>query len=221
MLPIVEINLDWPVASRYVVKKSRALKGQRAIYVAENATITVRRPLDENPSLYAEFAKLDGSEAACLNFAHRYGTLLFDPRDPTAMDPGETERLRIWRGHIENVQDIIQRCELSRANPREAFRQFGKKDRPLSGVELSLSIKNSNSPATLEMRVLNLITAMQLQAVQSVLLGGRKSVQCIECYKPFLIGGGARRSQSKFCSTRCKDSFHNSLKAKARRTDNA
>ena len=29
------------------------------------------------------------------------------------------------------------------------------------------------------------------------------------------------RSQSKFCSTRCKDSFHNRLKAQSRRTDHA
>jgi hypothetical protein len=218
---MLEINFDWPVASEYVVRKSLWGKGQRAIYVAENATITVRQPLDENPSLYAEFAKLDGSEKACLNFAHRYGTLLFDPRNPNAMGPGDTERLRIWRGFIDNVRGIIQRCELSRANPREAFRQFGKKDRALTDVGLSLSIKNSNSPATLEMRVPNLITAMELQAIQSILLGGRKSVQCIECSRPFLIGGGARRSQSKFCSARCKDNYHNRLKAQARRGDHA
>ena len=214
---MMEINLEWPVASHYVVRKSRATKGQRAIYVAENAAIRLRRPLDENPSLYAEFAKLDGSEKACLNFAHRYGTLLFDPRNPNAMDPADTERLRIWRGFIENMRDIIQRCELSRANPKEAFRQFGKKDRAVVGVELSLSIKSSNSPATLEVRAASLITGMELQAIQAILLEGRKSVQCIECSRPFLIGGGARRSQSKFCSARCKDSYHNRLKAQVRR----
>jgi hypothetical protein len=229
MLPMLEINLDWPVASQYVTRKVRALKeangaialkAERGIYVAENATITLRRPLDENPSLYAEFAKLDGSEKACLNFAHRYGNLSADPRYPVA-SLALCERLSFWRAMIEDVRDIIRRCELSRDNPREAFRQFAKKDKSLFGVELSLSIKNSNSPATLEMRAQRLIAGMQLQAIQAVLLGGRKSVQCIECSRPFLIGGGARRSQSKFCSTRCKDSYHNRLKAQARRTDHA
>ena len=225
MGPMLEINLDWPVASHYVVRKSRVAKGQRAIYVAENATITLNRPLDENPSLYAEFAKLDGSEEACLNFAHRYGTLSFDPRyqgpDPGARDPGVLELLRDWRALIENVRDIIQRCTLSRDNPREAFRQFGKKDKWLFGVELSLSIKNLNSPANLEMRAESLLAGMQLQAIQAILLEGRKSVQCIECSRPFLIGGGSRRSQSKFCSTRCKDSYHNRLKAEAKRGHHA
>jgi len=220
MDPMLEINLDWPVASQYVVRKCRVLRGERAIYIAENSTITLRRPLDENPSLYAEFVKLDGSEKACLNFAHRYGTLRFDPRYPgfdTTADPGVFETLSGWRDSIKNVQDIIQRCGLSRDNPREAFRQFGKKDKSLSGVELSLSIKNSISPATLEMRADRLIAGMQLQAIQAILLEGHRSVQCIECSRPFLIGGGARRSQSKFCSTRCKDSYHNRLKAQARR----
>lgn len=223
MGPMLEINLDWPVASRYVVRQSRALKGERAIYVAENATITLRRPLDENPSLYAEFAKLDRSEEACLNFAHRYGTLHFDPRypGPHGFDPGVLESLAGWKGLIKDVREIIRRCGLSRDNPREAFRQFGKKDKWLFGVELSLSIKSCNSPATLEMRAASLIAGMQLQAIQSVLLEGRQSIQCIECTRPFLIGGGARRSQSKFCSTRCKDTYHNRIKAQARRNDHA
>jgi hypothetical protein len=215
MGPMLEINLDWPVASQYVVRKSRSRKGERAIYVAENATIALTRPLDENESLYAEFADLDGSEKACLKFAHKYGTVLTDLRYAPS-DPGQQECLGDWRGFIENIRDVIQRCELSRDNPREAFRQFGKKDKWLFGAELSLSIKSSNSPATLEMCAGNLLGGMQLQAIQSI-LQGRKSVQCIECTGPFLIGGGARRSQSKFCSTRCKDSYHNRLKAQARR----
>jgi hypothetical protein len=220
---MLEINLDWPVASQYVVRKSRVAKGQRAIYVAENATITLKRPLDENPSLYAEFAKLDGSEEACLNFAHRYGTLFIDPRHrgPATFDPGVMERLSDWRAWIEDVRGIIDRCTLSRADPREAFRQFGKKDKSLHRVELYLSIKNSNSPATLEMHAESLFVGMQLQAIHATLLEGRKSVQCIECTKPFLMGRGSRRSQSKFCSTRCKDSYHNRRKAQARRTDHA
>jgi hypothetical protein len=44
---------------------------------------------------------------------------------------------------------------------------------------------------------------------------------CFECSRPFEIGRGARRLHSKFCSTRCKDNYHNRLKAQARRTDHA
>jgi hypothetical protein len=227
-LPWLEISLEWPVASRYVVRDielygDHPRSHRAAIRIAEDATIAVRRPLEEHASLYAEFANLNGSEKACLDFAHKYGTLFLpeDARTRVSRSSPDLESFVNWKQEIKKVRDIIKRCELSRSNPAEAFRQFGKRDKWLVGVELVLSIKDSHSRAALETRVGTLIAGIQLQAVQSVLFEGRKSVQCIECNRPFLIGGGARRSQSKFCSTRCKDSFHNNLKAKARRTDHA
>jgi hypothetical protein len=230
MLPILEITLEWPVASRYVVRAIEPFgddalppSHRAAIRIAEDATVSLRRPLEENASLYAEFANLNGSEKACLDFAHQYGTLFppYDARTRHISNRPDLESFVNWKREIKKMRDIIRRCELSRSNPAEAFRQFGKRDKWLIGVELVLSITNPHSPATLETRVQTLIAGMQLQAVQSILFEGRKSVQCIECNRPFLIGGGARRSQSKFCSMRCKDSFHNSLKAKARRTNHA
>ena len=76
-----EIDLQWPVASRYVVQRANTLKGEgdRSIFVPRDATIKLCRPLDQNPSLYAQFANLDGSEQACLKFAENYGTLIFKP----------------------------------------------------------------------------------------------------------------------------------------------
>ena len=214
---MLEINLEWPVASHYVVERVPP-KSESAIRYAENAIITLRRPLEENPSLFTEFASLNGSQKACLDFAHKYGTL-FHPRSfgTSAVESPVQESFKNWRYYIKNMSDIILRCELSRSNPAEAFRQFGKRDKRLFGVDLFLSIKKSNSPATLEMHAGTLLAGMQLQAIQAILLDGRKSVQCIECSRPFLIGAGARRSQSKFCSARCKDSYHNRLKAQARR----
>jgi hypothetical protein len=212
-----EIELEWPLASEYVTRPARAseLKNDVAIYVAENAKITLRRPLDQNPTLYLELGNLDGSEQACLKFARKYGTLNADPRYP-AVDPGYVETLAVWKGQIERLNGIIRRCELSRDNPREAFRRFGKEDKGLHGVELYLSIKGANSPATIDVRCSSLFGALELQAIQSI-LQGRRSLQCIECPRWFEIGTGARRSQSKFCSKRCKDNFHNRLKAQARR----
>jgi hypothetical protein len=150
-----------------------------------------------------------------MKFAHKYGTLNADPRYPAA-DPGVLETLAVWKAQIERLRDIIRRCELSRDNPREAFRQFGKEDKQLFGVELYLSTKGPNSPATIDVRGTSLFNAIELQAVQSI-LQGRRSHQCIECSRWFEIGVGARRSQAKYCSTRCKDSYHNRIKAQARR----
>jgi len=201
-----EIDMQWPVASQYVLRPARSPRGDLAIYPARNATIIRRRPLEQNPTLYAEFAKLDGSKQSCLQFAQKYGLLR------SYEDPGGLETLSIWRGQIGVVRDIMWRCELSRANPAEAFRQFGKKDKWVSKMDLYLSMKSSKAPISLEVRAESLIDAIELQAIQSI-LGGRRSIQCIECSRWFEIGAGARRSQSKFCSTRCKDGYHNRQKA--------
>ena len=215
-----EIDLQWPVASRYLVQRANTMKGEggRSIFVPKDATIKLRRPLDQNPSLYAQFAGLDGSEKACLRFAENYGTLFFNPeviRWPTR-SIGEWETLGAWRSCIKGIRDTIRRCELSRDNPREAFRQFGKSDKRLFGVKLTLSVKSAHSPATLDAGPENLFSALELQAIQSI-LAGRRSHQCIECSNWFEIGVGARRSMAKFCSRRCKDSYHNRLKAQVRR----
>jgi|ERR1051326_7308748 hypothetical protein len=215
-----EINFKWLLASRYVVRPvGRSPHRDLAIYPAEGATITSHRPLEQNPALYAEFADLDGSKQACLEFANKYGLLQADLAH-SADNPGAVETLSVWKARITQVKEIIHRCELSRADPAEAFRRFGKKDASLFGADFYLSIKNRNSPATLEVRASCLFAAIELQAVTSV-LEGRKSVQCIECSGRFQVGSGARRSQSKFCSTRCKDAYHNRIKAQARRTNHA
>jgi hypothetical protein len=209
-----EIELEWPVASEYVLRPVRRPKGI-AIFPAEGASIVRRRPLEKNPSLYAVFAQIDGSEESCLNFAQRYGLLHVNLITPGPFYPYNLERLDMWRAMIERVKDIISRCELSRDNPAEAYRQFEKKDMEVGNLEIYLSMKSPISPITLDFRPTSLINAIELQAVHSILIG-RNSIQCIECSTWFEVGGGARRSLSKFCSPRCKDTYHNRLKAKDR-----
>jgi hypothetical protein len=207
-----DIDLEWPVATRYVTRAAKKPRGDRAIYVAPDATLNMRRPFDDNPNLFAEFADLDGSEQPCLQFAHKYGTLVADPRYPVS-DPGFLETLTQWRGYIKYIRGIIECCKLGRARPAEAFRQFGKRDISLyGGLNAYLSIVSPSAPPTLSFRCEYLLAALELQAIQSI-LGGRDVAKCIECSKPFEIGSGARRSQAKFCSTRCKDNYHNRLKA--------
>ena len=219
------IELEWERASQYVVRAVKVhSKRYVSIFPAEAATVLRHHPLEINASLYAEFAGLDGSEASCLGFAHKYGLLSAQPkRYPGWEDHGTlavVESLEFWRAQIENVRKIIRRCELSRDNPAEAFRQLGKRDFEIGSVEIYLSIKSPKSPLSVEVRASSLIHGIQLQAVQSI-LEGRRSFHCFECSRPFQVGIGARRSHSKFCSTRCKDSYHNRLKAQGRRTQHA
>jgi hypothetical protein len=221
-----EIDLEWSFASQYELRPvGQGPTRDLAIYPAEGAKITRYRPLEQYPALHAEFAKLDGGEQSCLQFAEKYGLLQVDasarPHEQIINFIGAAETLGFWNHYIQRVNEIIYLCELSRRNPAEAFRQFGKHSiELLFDGRIDLSIKGSSSPATLDVRVVNLISAIEMQAIASI-LADRKSVQCIECSTWFEIGGGARRSQSKFCSMRCKDSYHNRLKAQARRTSHA
>ena len=145
-----EIDLEWSFASQYVLRPvGRGRTRDRAIYPAEGAKITRYRPLEQYPALYAEFAKLDGCEQSCLQFAERYGLLLTDA--PGRLN--EIETLGHWNSHIQRVNEIIHLCELSRSNPAEAFRQFGKQSiELLFDGRINLSIKGSRSPATLDVR---------------------------------------------------------------------
>jgi hypothetical protein len=213
-----EIDLEWSCANEYVLRPvGRGSTRDLAIYPAECAKFTRYRPLEQYPALYAEFAKLGGCEQSCLQFAERYGLLLSNGADRL----NDCETLGVWNSYIQLVNKVIHLCQLSRSNPAEAFRQFGKQDiELLFDGRIFLSIKGSRSPATLDVRAVNLISAIEMQAITSI-LADRRSVQCIECSRWFEIGGGARRSQSKFCSMRCKDNYHNRLKAQARRTSHA
>jgi hypothetical protein len=216
------IDLEWAVASKYVLRSVRHGPSDSAICPAAGAVITRYRPLEQYPALYAEFAKLDGSKRCCLEFAHKYGLLFTDLTRPLGLgnDPRVFESLRTWKGYIKSVAGLIERCELSRSQPRQAFRHFGNRDVQVFGLELYVTNKSPNSPASIDMRATNLFAAIELQAVTSI-MQGRVSVQCIECSRWFEIGAGARRSQSKFCSVRCKDTYHNRLKANVRRNEHA
>ena len=73
-----DIDFEWPVARQYEVGFDSASRyPDRAIYPTEGP-VTLYRPLDSNPTLYAEFINLDASGPAILQFAKRYGLLEHD-----------------------------------------------------------------------------------------------------------------------------------------------
>jgi hypothetical protein len=211
---VFNIDLEWEVASQYVLRPVGSLGNEDfALYPSNDATFTFRRPLEVNPSLYAEFAKLDGSERGCLEFAQRYGPLQAQRFPDLTIDTYQHETLSLWRAAIDDIKRMIAICELGMRKPAEAFRQFGGRDFHLhGGIELYLAIKSSSAPPSIEVRCNYLLAAMEFQAIRSI-ISGRRTSQCIECSTWFEIGSGARRSQAKFCSVRCKDSYHNRLKA--------
>lgn len=186
-----EIDLEWAVASEYILRPvGRGSTRDVAIYPAEGSRIVRYRPLEQHPALYAEFAKLEGSEKTCLEFAHRYGLLHTNLTRPLDLgnDPGAFETLRIWKGHIADARDIIHRCELSRTNPSEAFQRFVKRDKSLFGFELYLSIRvlirpphstcaASLSPALLSFKLFSQFLAGANRTNASNVVAGLKSAR--------------------------------------------
>jgi hypothetical protein len=204
-----QIDLLWPLASQYEL---RPIENKIAICPTGDATFNRHRPLELNPSLYVEFLRLDGSEQSCLDFAHKYGLLLIS--NPKSLIAGEA--VSEWRAQIAYLQDIIAFCEFGRSNPRKAWREFGNVERGLYAEFVpSLSMQGPRAPPVLSVRSTSLLGAITLQAILST-LEGRKSVQCLQCSKFFEVGPGARRSLAKFCSRRCTDAYHNSLKSKGK-----
>src|SRR5262249_45838442 len=167
-----------------------------AIYPEEGAQVAKCRPLEKNRSLYAEFAKLDGSPQSCLDFAKKYGLLSLSNYDCPADAFEALETLRHWRAFIEHIRSVIALCELGHSHPEEAFRNVGKQEFLLyASFDLSLSMKSQWTPPSINARCQSLLGAIELQAIQSI-IAGRKAVQCIECSTWFEVGSGARRSQA-------------------------
>jgi hypothetical protein len=221
-LYMFEVDLKWPVASDYVVRPTVAygVEGEPALYPAKGATVTLQRPLEANPSLYREFAQLDGSEQVCLAFARKNGLLWTIPGGLLGTMPSGAighEALIFWKAWIERIRRLIEFCEIGATNPRQALRQFGAGEFPLleDRVGLALSLEGPRRPPVLSMSCKSLLSAIELQAIHSI-LGGRKSLKCWECSTWFEVGPGARRSVAKFCSRRCTDKFHNRQKKQVR-----
>ncbi len=221
-MPYLDINFDWPVcAGGYRLAPPKPAppppkgrgKGRIGRFFPESETLVeqvarefdasprivakskakrLHRPLEFHKTLYVDFAGLDGSPEACLEFASRFGLLGFYPR-------GGGEELVLWRDAIAGMSRVIKLSQTDRS-ALEGYRIT-----PLHGA---LIPSPPDGRLIFRFRPNSLLHGMQLQFVQAI-SSGLAIKECGHCGKPFEAGGDQRRRDALFCSKECKINFHN------------
>ena len=159
----------------------------------------LHRPLEFHKTLYADFAKLDGSGDSCVEFANRFGLLW------QAFKGGEP--LIMWRNAIAQMAKVI---ELSQS---DSTALAGYRMAPLHGT---LVPSPPDGKLTLRFGPHSLLHGMQLQFAQAV-SSGLAIKECRQCGKWFEAGGDERRRDAQFCSKDHKIAFHNLEKRRVTR----
>ena len=160
-------------------------------------------PLQFNTSLYRDFAALDGSAEACVDFANKVGLL-------TCEADAEGEPLSLWQGQIKKMQRAIERWLTDPLT-------LGVNEKGEIKVGDLVAVLRPTPPdGKLAMRVgpRHLLGGMELQLGAAV-GKGHELKHCKQCNQLFEIGPGAKRSHAEFCTPKCQTDFNN---AKKRRT---
>jgi hypothetical protein len=153
----------------------------------------VLRPLYADPELCFKFASLERTPTGCLQFAQRWGFLEKRPA------PGEAESLDSWYCQIERMNASFQNAKGGPlAIPAEGF--------VIARGEIVL--RPSPDGLIVSTRPATLLGALWLQLSQH-LAGGAALMTCACCGAWF----GDRRKGARFCSTNCKNTWHNAHRA--------
>lgn len=187
-------------------KKSPGLgRGDQTITQTGARTEKIQ-PLQLRPTLYADFAKLDGSAQACLKFASAWG-LLFTPAKK-----GASETLAQWHRGIREVQGWIFSLDLDNAGQQSSLKSRAHRTQEVTMVGVDLVCHGSGRP-TLVLRPQTLLDAMLVQLAQIAGTGGALR-ECQQCSTYFETGADNKRSDAKFCSDRCRGRFNYERRAK-------
>lgn len=168
--------------------------------IRKGGTERMLKPLELRKALFQDFAELDGSEAACIDFAGKFGYLGFHHHRELG------ERLVDWRYEIQAMGDAI---ELSKRNPHLLIGHRGK-----LSVDLAFVAGEGGRPS-MQIEPSTLIDALWVQFAATVSVG-QVVRSCNSCGKWFPTGPGARRSKSRFCDDQCRSNYHNRRRMKAK-----
>lgn len=211
-MPVLDLSFEWPVddAGYQIVapEKRKRSAGRRAVILDDvelgprikrrGGTLRMIRPLDHS-TLFVDFARLDGSDNSCIEFASRFGYLgPFQTEDEDRV--GEHgESVLLWRDDIDRMRRNVEAWQ---ANPA-AFVLV----REIVMARLEASLVPVDGRAVLRIRPTSLIGAMQLQFAQAISTG-LDIRNCDHCGKLFETGGGGRTRKARFCSDRCRSDYH-------------
>lgn len=217
-MPAIEIDFEWPVSPGYriVVKEPYVPEDGRApslLFSKDKPTIwivakpgepTLKRPVALRPTLFLDFASLDGSAEQCIEFAEKWGLLGYFRLDKI---PIQKEDLDSWQRHINSMKLMVD--DWKNKSIVGTYKRFAKVAELEAGI-----IEKTFGEYSLEIRPRSLLAAMRLQFAQSVATG--KALQsCNWCGSWFETGKGSqRRTGAKFCTDACRTHFHNHRRTK-------
>jgi hypothetical protein len=188
-LELVEIP---PAPASATLAGGAGLGDSRITQVGPETAIAL--PLEESEALYLTFSNLKRTPEACLGFARRWGFLVADAR------ADKWESVSVWCGAIDNMRTAIEDLAAGRVSLPPQGETVGSADIRIQ----------PGGPNGLRLAVVprNLISALWMQLVQAV-TSGAKLLSCEMCGNWFEAGAGHRRVVARFCSTACRDRFHN------------
>ncbi|SRR6266404_2605951 len=198
---MIDLTFQWSRALAYEIT---TIGTRRAITpVGKRRDSFAPFKIDTEKPMYLQFEKLDGSEAACLNFARAWGLLRTESQTVS-------EFIDDWKQEIRDLRRLISTLKKSGENSVDPSQTI-----KITTLDVSLRTagRNYRRPALL-LAPRNLSVAMQLQLGKFV-AGGGDVVACRQCSDWFERGASdARRSIAVFCSARCKNRFHYIERAK-------
>ncbi len=180
-----------PAEDTLMHQAGRRIEASPRIFAKSKAE-RLHRPLEFHKTLYVDFAGLDGSPEACLEFARRFGLLGLERK-------GGGEALVLWQDAIAGMSRAIKLSQTDR-RALEGYRIT-----PLHGA---LTPSPPDGRLIFRFRPNSLLHGMQLQFVQAI-SRGLAIKECGHCGKLFEAGGKERRRDARFCSKECKINFHN------------
>jgi hypothetical protein len=202
---VIGIGLNWAKAHKYECATVDDVRVIRPVGAGRAENFDPFKIKVEMP-LYLRFVRLDGSEEACLKFAHAYGLL-------TTQSPKEAEPLKDWQKEIRNVKGLMDMLQADHDTPGGILRI--NRARPV-GVEIPLrdinatlvqgerDIEGNIGRPKLLLKPKSLRDAMFLQLGKFVAGDGLLRI-CPQCGNPFEGATKSRRSHAIYCSRACKD----------------
>jgi len=209
---VIGIGLNWAKAHKYECATVDDVRVIRPVGAGRDGNFDPFKIKVEMP-LYLRFARLDGSEEACLKFAHAYG--LLNTQSPKAAEP-----LKVWQKEIRNFKGLMNMLQADSETPGGVLRINRTPSAAAAARSLGGEIPLSNISATLVegerdfdgiigrpklmLEPKTLRDAMYLQLGKFVAGDGLLRV-CPQCGNPFEGATKSRRSNAIYCSRACKD----------------
>lgn len=206
-----EIDFQWPVYNKGYEVRPVEPSSENGFFKTERPERIVRRggrTRTERPlrvhSAYLQFARLDRTPEACIQFANLYGFLYHDEQSVA-----EGEALKSWYHEITVLRNAVELHEKGKLFETWSAMQ----EMRFTSIDVVLHPDFSKEPC-LHLEPPNLISGLHLQFAQAITSGAMVAV-CQHCGMWFEIGGTHGRQRSaKTCSRKCHIALNNAKRGK-------